>query len=138
MYSYQYSEREDIFLSDSKIDKYSHALYKIIMKIAWEKLLGKNGKSQLWSHTVNHKCRPQFVLLPLQWFFKNNYRKIHFECVKGKHSLQFEASHPSRHSSSWVSAKHPRISFLPAKVSLNFRFWVACRSLLLSLLYFCR
>ena len=47
-------------------------------------------------------------------------------------------SHPSRHSSSWVSAKHPRISFLPAKVSLNYRFWVACRSLLLSLLYFCR
>lgn len=41
MYSYQYSEREDIFLSDSKIDKYSHALYKKIMKIAWEKLLGK-------------------------------------------------------------------------------------------------
>lgn len=72
LYSYQYSEREDIFLSDSKIDKYSHALYKIIMKIAWEKLLGKNGKSHLWSYTVNHKCRPQFVLLPLQWFFQNN------------------------------------------------------------------
>ena len=45
------------------------------MKIAWEKLLGKNGKSHLWSHTANHKCRPQFVLLPLQWFFKKKIKE---------------------------------------------------------------
>ena len=135
----------------------------ILCKNIWGKCLGKNGESRLWSrpnlpHAVTHKCELQFVSLQLQWFFLKKLKKKHILNmwkVNIAFSLKWKSegttfnpkysarslprySDPSRRSSSWVSANRPRDLFLPARFSLNFHFRVACGSLLLSVLYFCK
>ena len=72
--------REDIF---TVILKLLNILlpFNISINTALEKCLeknfGKNGECRLWSrlklpNTINHRCEPQFVSLPLEWFFKKN------------------------------------------------------------------
>ena len=72
--------REDIF---TVILKLLNILlpFNISINTALEKCLeknfGKNGECRLWSrlklpNTITHQCDPQFVSLPLEWFFKKN------------------------------------------------------------------
>ena len=60
------------------LDNYKHCFGKMLGKNSWEKMVKVTFGHDWICHVVNHQCKLQFVLLPLQWFLKKKLRKMTF------------------------------------------------------------